>query len=56
MRNMEISKGLRADIDSNQNQLKAAIRNHQVSCWCSCHHAKRTESGAAVRKRETADA
>lgn len=31
MRNVEISKELRADIDANQNMLKAAIRNHQVS-------------------------
>lgn len=35
MKDLEISKGLKEEIETNQNQLKNAIRNHQVSLQCS---------------------
>lgn len=34
MKDLEINKGLKEQIEANQNQLKNAIRNHQVSLQC----------------------
>jgi hypothetical protein len=34
MKDLEISKGLKDEIEANQTQLKNAIRNHQVSLQC----------------------
>lgn len=56
MRNMEISKELKTDIDANQNSLKTAIRNHQVS-FCTAGplflHVRRAVWAARTVWRET---
>lgn len=59
MRNMEVSKELKADIDANQNLLKTAIRNHQVSlvaALCFLHvasHSHRTLVSRTGRSTKT---
>lgn len=55
MKDLEITKQLRDDIESNQNQLKNAIRNHQVSWYFTlfCLHVIKIYGGLDGSNRDT---